>query len=559
MNPRSAPPGPGTWELDSTHFPRPAAPVTQAIFQRYFPAGMARATARYGLVLDCLTYAPVNGWLYKQVRIVGASPGAAIPPKLVLQALTRLHPEYRRRQKAARHAFTQRLWREDIERWHREQKPARISAHLGLLRVPLASLDDAALAAHIDACLEVYAESTGLHGYLSVPALLTVGDYLAQTMEWTGFSAPELIAALSHTSPISAGDEPERRSVLSTLRQNAEARRVLESDEEPSTILDRLCAPQSGMDTCIRAYLDTIGYRTLNSYDLYEPFALEYPFILVAGLRALLANTDRSVNQDAEAIRVRLRNAVPVAHRSAYDALLAEAEFSSSLRDERVLYNDYWSAGVTRRAFLEAGRRLVKRGRLARAEHATACSRDELRLLFVDPKVVLSPDPETRWNARRSASILDPLPYLGPAPQPPPPTDWLPEALRRGQRATLACLSAIFDDSRQEGTATVVRGISASPGCYEGTARIVSGPAQFDKLRAGDVLVARSTSPTYNIILPMLGAVVTDRGGALSHAAIVSREFGIPGVVGCRDATQRIPDGARVRVDGSTGECTVLK
>ena len=103
-----------------------------------------------------------------------------------------------------------------------------------------------------------------------------------------------------------------------------------------------------------------------------------------------------------------------------------------------------------------------------------------------------------------------------------------------------------------------MRGISASPGRYEGTARIVTGPAQFDKLRAGDVLVARSTSPTYNVVLPMLGALVTDRGGALSHAAIVSREFGIPGVVGCRDATQRIPDGARVRVDGSAGECMVL-
>ena len=56
----------------------------------------------------------------------------------------------------------------------------------------------------------------------------------------------------------------------------------------------------------------------------------------------------------------------------------------------------------------------------------------------------------------------------------------------------------------------------------------------------------------------MLGALVTDRGGALSHAAIVSREFGIPSVVGCRDATARIPDGARVRVDGLAGECTVL-
>jgi len=56
----------------------------------------------------------------------------------------------------------------------------------------------------------------------------------------------------------------------------------------------------------------------------------------------------------------------------------------------------------------------------------------------------------------------------------------------------------------------------------------------------------------------MLGGIVTDRGGALSHAAIVAREYGIPGVVGTREATSKIPDGGRVRVDGTNGEVTVL-
>jgi pyruvate,water dikinase len=56
----------------------------------------------------------------------------------------------------------------------------------------------------------------------------------------------------------------------------------------------------------------------------------------------------------------------------------------------------------------------------------------------------------------------------------------------------------------------------------------------------------------------LLSAIVTDSGGALSHAAIVSREYGIPGVVGTRDATERIADGALVRVDGDAGTVTVL-
>lgn len=553
-----SPPGPGTWELDSTHFPRPAAPMTQQIFSRHFPAGMAQATARYGLVLDRLAYGAAGGWLFSQVRPVGAAPGAAPPPKLVLQLVTRIHPEYRRRARIARDLFARRPWREDIERWHRVQKPGRIHAHLRLLRAPLAELDDAGLVAHLDECLAVYAESTELHGYLSVPALLAVGDFLDQAGEWTGKSAAELSAALAHTSPVSAGDEPERRAVLAALRADAGARASLEAEEEPGAVLGRLSASPGEVGASLRAYLDVVGYRTLNSYDLYDPYALEYPFILVAGLRSLLAAPAAPADGGRDEARARLRDGVPAARRDAYDALLTEAEYTSSLRDERVLFNDYWSAGVTRRALLEAGRRLVARGAFVRPEHATACTRDEIRALLADPRAPLSPAPEARWLARRNASLADPPPHLGPAPRPPPPVEWLPVALRRVQRATQACLAAIFDDSRRDGSATVVRGISASAGCYEGTARIVQGPAQFDKLRAGDVLVARSTSPTYNVILPMLGAVVTDRGGALSHAAIVSREFGIPGVVGCRDATQRIPDGARVRVDGGAGECTVL-
>jgi pyruvate,water dikinase len=67
-----------------------------------------------------------------------------------------------------------------------------------------------------------------------------------------------------------------------------------------------------------------------------------------------------------------------------------------------------------------------------------------------------------------------------------------------------------------------------------------------------------STTEAFNILLPLLGAIVTDSGGLLSHSAIVAREYCIPGVVGTRDATERIADGARVRVDGDAGEVTVL-
>ena len=112
--------------------------------------------------------------------------------------------------------------------------------------------------------------------------------------------------------------------------------------------------------------------------------------------------------------------------------------------------------------------------------------------------------------------------------------------------------------SEAEKAAKTVEGIPVHPGIYEGTVRIVNGPPDFDRLQQGDVLVARNTGPAFNVVLPLLGAIVTDRGGQLSHAAIVAREYGIPAVVGTREATTTFPDGARVRVNGDKGLVELL-
>ena len=126
-------------------------------------------------------------------------------------------------------------------------------------------------------------------------------------------------------------------------------------------------------------------------------------------------------------------------------------------------------------------------------------------------------------------------------------------------RAMNTVLTALNADSDAESEARVVRGFGASPGTYTGTARVIAGPEEFDRVEQGDVVVTRSTSEAFNIVLPLLGGLVTDSGGLLSHAAIVAREYGIPGVVGCRDATKVIADGSRVRIDGRAGEVAVLE
>jgi pyruvate,water dikinase len=143
-------------------------------------------------------------------------------------------------------------------------------------------------------------------------------------------------------------------------------------------------------------------------------------------------------------------------------------------------------------------------------------------------------------------------------PAAPPPASILPPAARRAARAVDAMLTGLFGVSETPNSDTVLHGLSVNDGVYEGTARVIDNSADFGRIQHGDVLVTRNTSPYFNVVLPLLGAIVTDRGGQLSHAAIVAREYGIPGVVGTREATARIPDGCRVRVDGATGEVRVI-
>ena len=96
-------------------------------------------------------------------------------------------------------------------------------------------------------------------------------------------------------------------------------------------------------------------------------------------------------------------------------------------------------------------------------------------------------------------------------------------------------------------------GISACPGKATGIARVITSPDMADELNDGDVLIAPYTDPAWTPLFVSVAAVVVDVGAPMSHAAIISRELGVPCVVSCADATRRIPDGANITVDGTSG------
>lgn len=103
-----------------------------------------------------------------------------------------------------------------------------------------------------------------------------------------------------------------------------------------------------------------------------------------------------------------------------------------------------------------------------------------------------------------------------------------------------------------------IKGMGASAGIARGPARIVLDVDGFGRVQPGDIIVCRSSNPSFVPIFSIAAGLITNVGGLLSHAAVVAREFGLPAVVGVADATTRIVDGQDVEIDGTTGAIQVF-
>jgi pyruvate,water dikinase len=116
----------------------------------------------------------------------------------------------------------------------------------------------------------------------------------------------------------------------------------------------------------------------------------------------------------------------------------------------------------------------------------------------------------------------------------------------------------VTDEVAESPPGDVITGIGVSPGVVEGVVRIVTDPT-FDEVEPDEVLVTPTTDPSWSSIMFISSALVVDIGGALSHAAVVARELGIPCVVNTRNGTRSLRTGDRVRVDGGTGTVEILE
>ena len=532
-----SPPGPGSWNLDPVHFPRPVTRYWSETHPEPFRRGTSEFMGYYGALIESMETQYVNGFAYNTMHPVSED---EIPQRFA----------------RAEAVWEQKVWREQLQEWDETAKPAAIKVHRELQSVDASDLSDEGLVAYLTRCREHHSRMMYQHMRFTGSAMLPVGDLLAHVGTWTDVASSDVLAMMRGAAPVSAGASGQLERLIAAITQDASARALLDSTGEPSKVLADLSAFSGDVGAATSAYLDLVGCRLLDGFDISGRYALELPDVLLRSIRSSVdgAGSDAS-NVDARIADIRRQ--VPDQHRAQFDELLGEARLMYRLRDERGVFSDIWASGIMRRAVLTAGRRLQTKGRVHDPEHFVDADFDEMCSLVLGQGGPSADELQQRFVDRSSRSAKEAPASLGPPAPPPPDPSGLPPGIARVMRATGIAMGELFGSSEAPHEENVLRGLAASGGVYEGPVRLVSGPSEFDRIVQGDVLVTESTSEAFNILLPLLGAIVTDSGGLLSHSAIVAREYGIPGVVGTRDATDRIPDGTRVRVDGDAGEVTV--
>jgi rifampicin phosphotransferase len=535
---RFDPPGSGSWNQDAVHFPRPVTRYWEEMHPEPFQRGCREFTRFYGMLIDTLENRYVNGFVYMTVVPVAES-------------------EVPERFQRAEEVFQRKLWREQLREWDETFKPTSIKTHRELQSVDPDALSDDDLVAYLTRCRDHHIAMIYQHMRFTAAPSVPTGDFLAHVGDWTGLPAAELLGLLRGAAPVSAGASAELERLRTAIAQDSPAQRLLETGDEPGGVLEALRSLEGEAGAAASAYLDLVGYRLLDGFDIAGRYALELPVVLLRAIRVAV----EGAAPESAAVEGRIaavRGKVPEQHREQFDELLEEARLTYKIRDERGVFSDIWASGIMRRAVLACGRRLAGTGRIHDAEHFVDAGFEEMRSLLSGTNGPSADELAERFELRTSLSAKDAPAHLGDPPSPPPDPSGLPPAALRVMRAMGIVIGEMFGSSEAQHEEHLVRGLAASPGVYEGPARRVAGPTEFDRIVQGDVLVTESTTEAFNILLPLLGGIVTDAGGLLSHAAIVAREYGIPGVVGTREATELIPDGTRVRVNGDAGEVVVL-
>ena len=418
-------------------------------------------------------------------------------------------------------------------------------------RADLAELSNVELWAYADRLAPVHQELFSHHIFTTYMATVPVGIISGVA---TAVGRPDLVMPI--IGGIGHVDSAEPSHVMWELGRQVSASVELTDAFEAGVdgLLDRLAASTSDDVAAFRTAFDEFVYeygsRGPNEWETRSPTWETDPQLALSAIdrmRLSPETADPSAHHDIRAAERATASAellAMVAGDAETHGQLSAAIASSAAwlpGRERTKTNNIRMLHEIRMPLRELGRLMVAAGGFDEIEDFGMVLHDEYPGLLADPTSLLDTVRQRRADyndlLKRDAQFI----FIG---EPDDPATW---AVRGGDAGVGLTVGE------------TLQGIPGCPGSATGRARVILDSHDPAALEPGDILVAPITDPSWTPLFVPSAAVVVDVGAPLSHAIIVSRELGIPCVVSATGATQRIPDGAIIRVDGDIGAVEILE
>ncbi len=517
------------WQWSGDHAPLPGSTMSNSLSEFSVSKGMERVAEEFGQRRGNSRSLTVNGYSYYPVD----------PP-----SDSKDEEETDSEEEAARQRDMDERMATVRQRWDDEWLPALKRDLRRMSETDLQSPTDEELLQILDEFLEMSNEHWYIHFLVVYPVHSAANRLVAAYTEIMGGGEDEAMVLLQGLDTMSMVVGRALRDLAAVANEEPRVVEAFETGGSPEVILEMLeTLPEGrGFLDAFNAFLREHGYRPA-SFDSINPSWIEDPSFVILIVKSYMAGPPKDLEAERQELAREAEELLEQVLEKIGDDADRRAEFlrwhkeareSWILKEDHSYYIDQASSACLRLVVAEVGRRLHERGHLDDPIDVFYVTLPEAREALVSP----TPEPlqdlaaPRKEERERFMRVLPPR-YIGTMP------------------------AGGVEDEDDAGPASEgaegLRGMPGAPGSYTGPARIVRGPHQFDTVRPGDVLVCTSTSPTWTPLFGTVGALVSETGGALSHTAIVAREYGIPAAVTVPRATERLQDGQLVTVVGDSG------
>jgi pyruvate,water dikinase len=530
------------WFYDDLHCPNPISPM-------YFDIGgwwgntCAYMYRRFGAPFG-------KGWIAKKINNYVYT---AVLPREPEEA-QKLAPYY----SAVMPVYAEKF----LDWWQERYLPEIIRNNEYLDNYPYDKATIPELLIHLEEALDIQERHFKIHWILNLAQFQAFLEFRTVYKEVLGAEDPDNIGKILVSDNDRNWDSiRELWKLKEKIKSNPDLRRLFDL-KEPNKIMTALKEVKAGQEFLedLAAYQKEYGYKAIYTHEYIYPTWIEDPTPIIEMLINYLetdydfyAAYNKCCQEREQAIKEMFARVQDEQARARLQKALDLALRMAPLTPDHHFYIDQGTYARMRLVLINIGKALVKAGILEKADDIIFLTYDELRQIAVTPDAFDAKALVQKRRAEREEAFkIHPPDWVGTV------TRW---SLYEEPYKTLWGFPEKFEKAaaKAEEVVDIIKGLPASPGVVEGIARYVVSPAEFDQVQKGEILICKMTNPAWVAVFTKIAGLVTDAGGVLAHPAVVSREFGIPAVVGTSNATQKIKTGDRVRVDGNTGVVEIIR